>query len=39
MFILIALWFVLWFAGSTGKKAGHKETNELYSFMESIINN
>ncbi|HBR54601.1 MAG TPA: GTP-binding protein [Flavobacteriaceae bacterium] len=37
MFVLIGIWFTLYFAGRMGKKAGRKETNELYSFMQSIV--
>jgi hypothetical protein len=37
MFLLIAVWFALYFAGTMGKRAGQKETNELYSFMKSIL--
>lgn len=37
MLFLIAAWFILYFAGSMGKKAGQKETNELYSFMETTL--
>lgn len=39
MLFLIAGWFILYFAGSMGKKAGQKETNELYSFMETTLKN
>lgn len=37
MLFLIAVWFILYLAGSLGKKAGRKETQELYNFMKTIV--
>lgn len=37
MILMIILWFVLYFAGRLGKKAGMDEMHELSNFMTNII--
>lgn len=37
MALMVVCWLVLYFAGSMGKKAGHKEMHELYNFMNETL--
>lgn len=37
MVFMVVLWFVLYFAGRMGKKAGRKEMHELYNFMNETL--
>ncbi|WP_405414011.1 GTP-binding protein [Maribacter sp. Asnod1-A12] len=37
MVMLIAFWFVLYFAGRSGKKKGKPQMHELYDFMMKLL--
>ncbi|WP_299323509.1 GTP-binding protein [uncultured Maribacter sp.] len=37
MIMLIALWFVLYFAGRSGKKKGKPQMHQLHDFMTNVL--
>lgn len=37
MIMLVALWFVLYFAGRSGKKKGKPQMHQLHDFMTNVL--
>ena len=37
MIVLIALWFVLYFAGRAGKKKGQPQMQQLFDYMQNVL--
>lgn len=37
MIVLIALWFVLYFAGRRGKKKGQPQMQQLFDYMQNVL--